>query len=137
MRGLAVREVRTSHWRRVIAKEGAAGLLNGLAVAATTAAGVALWSGSLGLVLVIAISMVLSMVIAGMAGAAIPMVLTRLGQDPAQSSSIFLTTITDVAGFFSFLGIARSAGRDAARRFPAACSPRRIARGVDRRPLAP
>lgn len=106
MRGLALREVRVSQWRRVIAKEGAAGLMNGLAVAATTAAGVALWSGSLGLVLVIAISMVLSMVIAGMAGAAIPMLLTMLGQDPAQSSSILLTTITDVAGFFSFLGIA-------------------------------
>ena len=106
MRGLALREVRVSQWRRVIGKECAAGLLNGLAVAATTAAGVALWSGSLGLVLVIAISMVLSMVIAGMAGAAIPMLLTMLDQDPAQSSSILLTTITDVAGFFSFLGIA-------------------------------
>jgi len=51
-------------------------------------------------------SMVLSMVIAGVAGAAIPMVLTIAGQDPAQSSSIILTTVTDVAGFFSFLGIA-------------------------------
>ena len=106
MRGLALREVRVSQWRRVLAKEGTAGLLNGVAVAATTAAGVALWSGSLGLVIVIAVSMVLSMVIAGLAGAAIPMLLTKFGQDPAQSSSIFLTTITDVAGFFSFLGIA-------------------------------
>jgi magnesium transporter len=50
--------------------------------------------------------MVLSMTIAGLAGAAIPMILTSLRQDPAQSSSIFLTTVTDVAGFFSFLGIA-------------------------------
>jgi magnesium transporter len=50
--------------------------------------------------------MILAMVIAGFAGAVIPMLLTALGQDPAQSSSIILTTVTDVAGFFSFLGIA-------------------------------
>ena len=47
-----------------------------------------------------------NLVLAGLAGAAIPMVLTALRQDPAQSSSIVLTTVTDVAGFFSFLGIA-------------------------------
>jgi magnesium transporter len=51
--------------------------------------------------------MILSMVAAGCAGAIIPMILTGLRQDPAQSSSIILTTVTDVAGFFSFLGIAR------------------------------
>jgi magnesium transporter len=55
---------------------------------------------------IIGMSMVLSMVMAGIAGAAVPLVLTRLRQDPAQSSSIILTTITDVMGFFSFLGIA-------------------------------
>ena len=59
-----------------------------------------------GLALVICIAMVLSMVIAGVAGAVIPIALTRLGQDPAQSSTIILTTVTDVAGFLSFLGIA-------------------------------
>jgi len=60
----------------------------------------------MGLTLVIAFSMVLSMTIASIAGAGIPIILTITGQDPAQSSSIFLTTITDIAGFFSFLGIA-------------------------------
>ena len=50
--------------------------------------------------------MVMSMAIAGLAGAAIPMLLTALRQDPAQSSSIILTTVTDVSGFFSFLGLA-------------------------------
>ena len=50
--------------------------------------------------------MIVSMVIASVAGAMIPMLLTKLGQDPATSSSIFLTTVTDVMGFFSFLGIA-------------------------------
>jgi magnesium transporter len=75
-------------------------------VAVTTSAGVWVWSQSPGLAGIIGISMVLSMVIAGVAGAAIPILLTVAGQDPAQSSSIVLTTITDVAGFFSFLGIA-------------------------------
>jgi magnesium transporter len=50
--------------------------------------------------------MVMSMVMAGVAGAAIPMILSAMGQDPAQSSSIVLTTVTDIAGFFSFLGLA-------------------------------
>jgi magnesium transporter len=50
--------------------------------------------------------MVLSMTIAGIAGAGVPLVLRALGQDPAQSSSIVLTTVTDVMGFLSFLGLA-------------------------------
>jgi magnesium transporter len=82
------------------------GLTNGIAVALTCGLAVYLWSGSLGLVAVIALSMVLAMVVAGFAGAVVPICLTRVGQDPAQSSSIILTTVTDVAGFFSFLGIA-------------------------------
>ena len=82
------------------------GIVNGLAIALTTGLGVLVWSGSTGLALVICIAMVLSMVIAGIAGSVIPIALTRLGQDPAQSSTIILTTITDVAGFMSFLGIA-------------------------------
>jgi magnesium transporter len=106
MRGLALREVRTHHWFRVLVKEAAAGLGNGIAVATVTAVAVYFWSSSLGLASVIGTSMVISMVVAGAAGAAIPMILTALGQDPAQSSSIVLTTVTDVSGFFSFLGIA-------------------------------
>jgi len=106
MRGLALREIRTRHWPRVIFKEMAAGFWNGIAIAATTSLGVWFWSSSTGLAAVIGISMVLSMVIAGIFGAAIPLLLTAFKQDPAQSSSIVLTTITDVTGFFSFLGIA-------------------------------
>jgi magnesium transporter len=67
-----------------------------------------LWSGSIGLVAVIAMAMVVSMVAAGFSGAAIPIILNRLGFDPAQSSTIVLTTVTDVVGFFSFLGVATS-----------------------------
>lgn len=106
MRGLVVREIRTRHWPQVTGKELRVGLINGVAIALTTAAGVWLWSRSAGLALVIGISMVISMVAAGLAGAIIPIVLGSLGRDPAQSSSIFLTTVTDVVGFLSFLGIA-------------------------------
>ncbi len=106
LRGLALREVRTRQWPRVVTKEAAVGFLNGIAVAVTTSAGVWLWSGSFGLCLVIGVAMVTAMVIAGVAGAAIPLILNALGQDPAQSSSIVLTTVTDVFGFFSFLGLA-------------------------------
>jgi len=106
MRGLALREVRARHWARVAGKELLAGTGNGVAVALTTSAAVWVWSDSAGLALVIGISMVLSMALAGLSGASIPMLLTALRQDPAQSASILLTTVTDVVGFLSFLGIA-------------------------------
>jgi magnesium transporter len=106
MRGLALREVRVQQWLRVALKEGRVALINGIAVAVTTAAAVYVWSRSIGLTLVILTSMVISMVAAGLSGAGIPMLLTAAKQDPAQSSSIILTTVTDVVGFFSFLGIA-------------------------------
>jgi magnesium transporter len=106
MRGLALREVRPSQWRRLVLKELATGMMNGLAIALVTALGVYVWSRSFGLAAVIAVAMVLSMSIAGVSGAAIPMVLSRLGQDPAQSSSIILTAVTDIIGFSSFLGLA-------------------------------
>lgn len=106
MRGLALREIYPRMWFRILYKEFNVGLWNGIAVALTTGAGVYLWSQSVGLTLVIILSMVLSMIIASVSGAGIPIILTITGQDPAQSSSIFLTTITDIAGFFSFLGIA-------------------------------
>jgi magnesium transporter len=106
MRGIVLREITMRSWPRMVWKEASVGLVNGLAVAVTTAIGVWFWSRSAGLVLVIAVSMVISMVIAGVAGAMTPILLNRFGQDPAQSSSIVLTTVTDVAGFMSFLGIA-------------------------------
>jgi magnesium transporter len=106
MRGLVLREISLRHWPKVVFKEVNVGLMNGLAIAFTTAIGVYFWSKSFGLVMVIVASMVISMVAAGFAGALIPITLQRFGQDPAQSSSIILTTVTDVVGFFSFLGIA-------------------------------
>lgn len=106
MRGLALREVRLRHWPRLILKEAGVGVTNGLAVAATTMLGVFVWSRSPGLTLVIGVAMVTAMVIAGIAGAAIPLLLKAAGQDPAQSSSIILTTVTDIVGFLTFLGLA-------------------------------
>ncbi len=106
MRGLALREITVRHWLAVTIKEVKVGLINGVAIALTCGLGVLIWSGSFGLVMVIATSMVLAMISAGFAGAVVPIALKRLGQDPAQSSSIILTTVTDIAGFFSFLGIA-------------------------------
>jgi len=106
LRGLALREVWPRQWPRLLFKELSAGFWNGIAVALTTAIGVYVWSRSTGLCLVIGISMVVSMIIASVSGAAIPLLLVKAGQDPATSSSIFLTTVTDVMGFLSFLGIA-------------------------------
>ncbi len=106
MRGLALREIRTRHWLRIARKEVTVGFVNGCAVALTTSAAAYLWMRSFGLAVVIGVAMVLSMVIAGLAGAVIPVILKAVGQDPAQSSSIILTTVTDVVGFMSFLGLA-------------------------------
>lgn len=106
MRGLTLREITMGHWFRVMMKELRAGFINGLGIAVTCSAGVYLWSRSPGLALVMALAMIISMTIAGIAGALVPIMLKRFGLDPAQSSSIVLTTITDVAGFMSFLGIA-------------------------------
>ena len=106
MRGLALREITARQWMAVTFKEGQVGLYNGIAIAITCSLGVYFWSGSYGLVLVISSSMILAMIAAGFAGAIVPIMLVRLGQDPAQSSSIVLTTVTDIAGFTAFLGIA-------------------------------
>lgn len=106
MRGLALREITVRQWAKVSQKEVIAGFLNGVGIAVTCGIGVFVWSQSIGLVIVIMSSMVMAMVAAGFAGAIIPVILTRLGQDPATSSSIILTTVTDIAGFFAFLGIA-------------------------------
>lgn len=106
MRGLALREIGMRQWRSVLRKEVVVGLVNGLALAVTCGIAVFLWSRSSGLAVIIGVAMVMSMLSAGIAGALVPILLTRAGQDPATASSIILTTVTDVAGFFSFLGTA-------------------------------
>jgi magnesium transporter len=93
MRGLALREILSGTRKRVIIKE-------------VTAAAIYCWKWNVGLALVIFLAMIVNMVAASLAGAMIPMILKSLGRDPAQSASIFLTTVTDIVGFASFLGFA-------------------------------
>jgi magnesium transporter len=106
MRGLAVREILPRHWLRVMFKEIRVGIINGVAVAIATGLSVWWWSGQPALGGVIGVAMVIAMGIASAAGALVPLGLSAIGRDPAQSSSIVLTTITDVFGFFAFLGLA-------------------------------
>lgn len=106
IRGLAVREILPGTAWRLLAKELAVGLVNGGAVAALTAGVVWAWYGQAWLAFVIGAAMVVNMAAATLAGAAIPLALHATGRDPAQSSSIFMTTVTDVVGFASFLGFA-------------------------------
>lgn len=106
MRGLTLREITVRHWPKVMIKEMSTGIMNGVAIAITCSIAVYFWSKSIGLALVMALAMVASLSIACTAGAIVPIALKKFGMDPAQSSSIVLTTITDIAGFLSFLGIA-------------------------------
>jgi magnesium transporter len=106
MRGLALREVSVGQWPRLIVKEAGVGLLNGVGVSLVTMVAVFAWSRSLGLVAVIGSAMVIAMIVAGISGALVPLALKAARQDPAQSSSIVLTTVTDVTGFLTFLGLA-------------------------------
>lgn len=106
MRGMALRELLPGSTRPLLIKEGLAALMNGLAIAVGTGLAVLIWDGRWSLVLIITLAMVVNMFAAGLAGTAIPLVLRALGRDPAQASSIFLTTVTDVVGFASFLGFA-------------------------------
>ncbi len=118
MRGIALREIIPGTGRRVIVKELLGGLINGLAVAVVTSIAVYAWraaqgdtrTGCVGMSLVIGLAMIVSMGSAALAGATIPILLRLLGRDPAQSATIFLTTVTDVVGFASFLGLATVLG---------------------------
>ncbi|MDH3654703.1 MAG: magnesium transporter [Myxococcales bacterium] len=106
MRGLALREFRVSQGFRVLVKELIVGLINGIAISIVTSIGVYIWSRNLGLAFVMFLAMIISMIAASGAGAIIPVVLVKLNRDPATASSIILTTVTDIVGFFTFLGLA-------------------------------
>lgn len=106
VRALAMKEIRGRDGWRLVGKELAVGVVNG-ALFALAAAGVAwVWFSDMTIGLTIAIAMVINLAVAGVAGAAIPLGLSRAGVDPAVASTVFLTTVTDVVGFFVFLGLA-------------------------------
>lgn len=115
MRGLALREIIPGARKQVIRKELLGGLINGVCVALGTSVLVFAWRLSAGdgmqaglaMSMVIGLAMIVNMATAAASGASIPLLLSALGRDPAQSASIFLTTVTDVIGFSAFLGFAK------------------------------
>jgi magnesium transporter len=106
VRALATRDLTTANVWRVIKREVLVGLINGLIFAVVMGAVGVVWFGSPMLGVVIAVAMVINMVVAGLAGTVIPVLLEKIGIDPALASGAFVTTVTDVVGFFAFLGLA-------------------------------
>jgi magnesium transporter len=106
VRALATRELSSANAGRIIRRELSVGLFNGLAFATILGIVAAFWFNVTDLGLVIALAMVTVLAAAALGGILIPLLLTKLGVDPAVSSGPFVTTITDVIGFLSFLGIA-------------------------------
>ncbi|MEM9580587.1 MAG: magnesium transporter [Pseudomonadota bacterium] len=106
VRAIATKDLTGSNVWRVIRREVLVGLINGLVFAVLMGIVGLVWFGSPALGYVIAAAMVINMVVAGLAGTVIPVLLERLGIDPALASGAFVTTVTDVVGFFAFLGLA-------------------------------
>lgn len=106
VRALATKDLTGSNVGRVLLRETLVGLINGLIFALVMGAVGMVWFGGPELGYVIAAAMVINLVVAGIAGAAIPVMMDRMGIDPALGSGTFVTTVTDVVGFFAFLGLA-------------------------------
>ena len=105
IRAIATKELSSGNLTQVVTKEFIIGVLNGIIFAAITALIVQLWFKEINLSILIAVAMVLNMMVAGLFGILVPVSLKKLNIDPAIASSVFVTTITDVIGFLSFLGI--------------------------------
>ena len=106
VRALATKELSSTNMFRVIWKETLVGTLNGVGFAIIMGVIAALWFGSNTLGVVIGAAMIINLIFAGLCGAGIPIFLNKIGSDPALSSTVLLTTITDIVGFFGFLGLA-------------------------------
>ena len=105
IRAIATKELSSGNFNKIVGKEFLIGILNGIIFAIITAIIVQFWFQELKLSLLIGISMVLNMIVAGLFGILVPVSLKKVNIDPALASSVFVTTITDVIGFLSFLGI--------------------------------
>ena len=105
IRAIATKELSSGNFNKIVGKEFLIGILNGIIFAIITAIIVQLWFQEYKLSLLIGISMVLNMIVAGLFGILVPVSLKKVNIDPALASSVFVTTITDVIGFLSFLGI--------------------------------
>ncbi len=106
VRALATKDLTGANVWRVIRREVLVGLINGLAFAVIMGIVGFVWFGNFDLGYVIAAAMVVNLVVAGLAGTVIPVLLEKTGVDPALASGAFVTTVTDVVGFFAFLGLA-------------------------------
>ena len=106
IRGLAMGQLNTRNQRWLVAREALVGMANGILWAIVVAAAASVWFDDWTLGLVIAAAMMINLMTAGLEGAVIPLTLKRLGIDPALAGGVVLTTVTDVVGFLSFLGLA-------------------------------
>ena len=106
VRALATNKLGTANARRIISREALVGLINGLVLSSIMGAIVFFWFGSSALGAVIAAAMVVNLLAAALAGILIPLALDRLKLDPAPASGVFVSMVTDVVGFFAFLGLA-------------------------------
>jgi magnesium transporter len=106
VRAIATRELAVGNALRIVWKEALVGGFNGILFAVLVGIVAWLWFGNPVIGMVIASAMIINLVLAGFAGVAIPLLLERAGIDPAVASPVFLTTMTDVVGFFAFLGLA-------------------------------
>ena len=105
IRAIATKELSSSNFNRVVGKEFVIGILNGIIFAIITGVIVQLWFKQINLSMLIGVSMILNMIVAGLFGILVPVSLKKMNIDPALASSVFVTTITDVIGFLSFLGL--------------------------------
>ena len=105
IRALATKELSSGNINQIVTKEFVIGILNGIIFAIITGVIVQLWFKEINLSILIAVSMILNMIVAGLFGILIPVSLKKFNIDPAIASSVFVTTITDVIGFLSFLGL--------------------------------
>jgi magnesium transporter len=106
VRGIAIGDVKLANSFKPIMNEAGAGLVNGCINGALVAIIAILWNQNPLLGLVLGVAMVVNLIIAGFFGALVPLIMKELGKDPATSATIFITTATDVFGFFVFLGLA-------------------------------
>ena len=105
VRAIATKELSSENFSKIVSKEFVIGILNGIIFAIITGIVVQLWFREINLTIIIAASMILNMIVAGLFGILVPVSLKKFNIDPAIASSVFVTTITDVIGFLSFLGI--------------------------------
>ena len=106
IRGMALGNIRQSNVQRLIMKEVLVGILNGLIWALVIAAVAVFWFDNINIGIIIAAAILITLIIAALAGAVIPLILRKMGADPALAGGVILTTVTDVIGFMTFLGLA-------------------------------